>query len=516
MTDNLTGMMAIVDAVSQKSAVELCALLPTALHGVSDDIEREQIHYIFLNRASEISEDAKKAVEAIFRKYTRKKKTEAKKEAITERAAKVEEYKVQLETNKMGMPLNTVNNYYTIMYWDEKYRGIKYNLLKAAPEIHIVDPVKNTVTIKQWEDADEAESQRYIEEQFGIFSEQKHKKALLLLFQEREYNPVKELVEHLPPWDGEERICNFLSKWMGCEDSAYTREVSRLMFAGGINRLYDPGCKFDDVPVLIGTKQGEGKSSIIRWLAIHDDYYSECTQFEGTTAVEQLEGAWICEISEMLALRKTQEQEAVKAFITRQIDKYRKPYARNPSTFPRRCVFIGTTNTERFLQDKTGNRRWYPVKVNMSGYDLYKMEDECRNYILLCWAEARDKYKAGNMPNFADSKLIPDYRAAQENSMEDDWREGAIKDFLNKKSIGERVCVRMLAREALTLNNDSPRDPTKMEAREIGLIVDKLPNWERTKKAIRIDSTYGVQRGWIKTASDFEDEELLPDEELPF
>ena len=516
MADNLSDMIAIVDAISDKTTAELCALFPTALQGVSNDIEREQIHYIFLARAEQINDDAKKAVEGIYRKYSKARKSKATYDALVERAAQVEDYRVQLETNKMGIPLNTVNNFHTIMFFDPKYSGIRYNLLKAAPEIHITDNIRKTLTIKPWEDADEAESQRYIEEKLGLFSEQKHKKALLLLFREREYNPVMDIVENLPPWDGEERICYFLSKWMGCEDTAYTREVSRLIFAGGINRLYMPGCKFDDVPVLIGTKQGEGKSSIIRWLAIHDDYYSEVTQFEGAAAVEQLDGAWICEISEMLALSKTQEQEAVKAYITRQNDKYRKPYAKNPSNLPRRCVFIGTTNTERFLKDKTGNRRFYPIRVNMSGYDLYKMEEECRKYIELCWAEARDKYKQGNMPNFANSDLIPDYRAAQANSMEDDWREGVIKDFLKKKAVGERICVRMIAREALPIGNDTPKDPTRMEAREIGIIIDKLPNWKRCDKAVRINSTYGIQRGWIKTAVDLDEEDLDPDEQLPF
>ena len=120
------------------------------------------------------------------------------------------------------------------------------------------------------------------------------------------------------------------------------------------------------------------------------------------------------------------------------------------------------------------------------------------------------------MPNFANSDLIPDYRAAQANSMEDDWREGVIKDFLKKKAVGERICVRMIAREALPIGNDTPKDPTRMEAREIGLIVDKLPNWKRCGNAVRINSTYGIQRGWIKTAVDLDEEDLDPDEQLPF
>ena len=504
-TDNSDGMLAVYDSIKDVNLAGLSALLPQAYSGVKTDIERSQIKGLFISRAIEIGDNAVKAVSDVYASLERdRKKTERTKKknqsiARAKDSANVEFY---LERDQNGVAANTVGNFYTIMTIDPFYSNHRYNLLKAAPEIHYVDDSTYTVTIKPWEDADEAESQRYIEEKYKIYSEQKHKKALLLLFKDREYNPVLDIIDNLPPWDGVERISKFLTKWMGCEDTQYTEEVSRLIFAGGINRLYLPGCKFDDVPVLIGTKQGEGKSSIIRWLAIHDDYYSEVTQFEGTAAIEQLEGAWVCEISEMLALNKTTEQEAVKAFITRQIDKYRKPYARNASNLPRRCVFIGTTNNERFLKDKTGNRRFYPVNVNMSGYDLYQMEKECREYILLCWAEARDKYKAGKMPNYANRDLLTEYQRAQQQAMEDDWRESAIINYLSQYTSGDRVCVRMIAREAFPLDGEYPRDPTKKESHEIGLIMDKLPEWQRFSGVKKINEKYGKQRGWQKISDD--------------
>ena len=96
---------------------------------------------------------------------------------------------------------------------------------------------------------------------------------------------------------------------------------------------------------------------------MHDSYFGEATTLEGNAAVEQLDGVWICEIAEILALTRAKDQEAVKSFISRQRDKVRRPYDRYPQEYPRRCIFIGTTNDEQFLRDKTGNRRFYPVKV---------------------------------------------------------------------------------------------------------------------------------------------------------
>ena len=216
------------------------------------------------------------------------------------------------------------------------YQNIHYNEMLGCAEIHGKE-------VERWTDADEAQSMRYIEEAFGLYSKDKHAAALRILFNERKYNPLRDIVDSIK-WDGKERCAFFLRDWAKVDDEPYTREVSRLIFAGGIHRLYAPGTKFDDVPILIGIKQGEGKSSLIRFLAINDQYYGEVNLMEGQQAIEQLRGKWICEISELLALTKSKEQEAAKAYITRQVDSYRKPWDKNVSDLPRRCIMIGTTN----------------------------------------------------------------------------------------------------------------------------------------------------------------------------
>jgi predicted P-loop ATPase len=251
------------------------------------------------------------------------------------------------------------------------------------------------------------------------------------------------------------------------------------------------------VPILIGTEQGEGKSTIIRFLAINDDYYGEIKSVDGQPSIEQLQGKWICEISELLALTKSKEQEAVKAYITRQVDSYRKPWDKNISEFPRRCVFIGTSNDSNPLVDKTGNRRYYPVEVHSNGYVVYDHETEIRDYALQCWAEARDRMRAGKMLNFADQALVKYYREAQENAMQDDWRVGAIQAFLEQKAPGELTCVREVAHRALSSNPDFPHEPTLAESKDIGRILNKLPDWERVNGS-RTVGVYGNQKAWKK------------------
>lgn len=381
------------------------------------------------------------------------------------------------------------------MQSDVKYAGFRFNELSNAGEIH---EEKNGIkTVERWSDATDAASQNYLESAYGLYSPEKHDKALRLLFQERRYHPIIDYLESVP-WDGVERCGEFLTRWAKVEDSAYSREVSRLIFAGGIHRLYNPGCKFDDVPILIGAKQGEGKTTLVMWLAIKDEWYGEANTFDGQQAIEQLQGKWICEISEMLALTKTREQEAAKAYLTRQVDVYRKPWDRNVSELPRRCVFIGTTNNPNPLTDKTGNRRYYPIEVHSSARDIRAHEPECRSYILQCWAEAREKYKAGNMPSCADADLFDVYRERQEAAMQDDWRVGSIETYLEDyKAPGDLVCVRELCHKALSWNPEYPKEPGLLESKEISLIMNRMKGWERCP-SVRMIKPYGKQRCWVK------------------
>ena len=373
------------------------------------------------------------------------------------------------------------------------YEGIRYNELSGRAEIHSTKG--GEITISPWTDADEAHSMNYIESAFGIYSREKHSAALRILFDSRKYNPIRDIVDSIE-WDGQNRCEHFLSRWALVEDSPYTREVSRLIFAGGIHRLYAPGTKFDDVPILIGTEQGEGKSTLIRYLAINDSYYGEITAVEGQPAIEQLQGKWICEISELLALTKNKDQESVKAYITRAVDSYRKPWDKNVTEFPRRCIFVGTSNDSSPLVDKTGNRRYYPVEVHSNGYEIYRHETEIRDYIAQCWAEARERYRKKEMPNYANPNLVEVYREAQENAMQDDWRVGAIQAFLERKAPGELTCVREVCHRALSPNPDIPREPTLAESKDLGRILNKMKGWERVGS--RVIGLYGSQKCWKK------------------
>ena len=389
-----------------------------------------------------------------------------------------------LALNDKGNPVPSIDNFLQILRNDINYANTFYlNELTGSPE-RLADNKK-----VRWTDSDDSELRRYIEKNYKIHNEKKLDDALRIVFNENLYNPVKELIE-TTKWDGKQRIKDILTKWLKVEDEPYTQEVGRLIFAGGIHRLYNPGCKFDDMPVLVG-RQGEGKSTFVRWLALMDDFFREVTEIEGQRGIEALEGAWICEMGELLALTRAKDVEAVKSYITRLCDTYRKPFDKRTSDHKRQCVFIGTTNKPEFLTDKTGNRRYYPVICNNSGYDLFNNQEEIKADILQCWAEAKALYDKGKLPPYADERLLDTIRQHQAEAVEDDYRIGMIEDYLDKKEI---VCVVELWQKAL---NEYGK-PSRKDSNDISIIMSQFRKWEKSTKAYRIDP-YGVQKCWFKS-----------------
>jgi predicted P-loop ATPase len=223
---------------------------------------------------------------------------------------------------------------------------------------------------------------------------------------------------------------------------------------------------------------------------LRDDYFAEVIEFDGQKGMEAVEGAWICEVAELLAMTKTKEQEAIKAYITRQSDRYRRPFDRRVTEYKRQCIFIGTTNKEQFLTDKTGGRRFYPVKVNQSGYDLFANEKEIRAEILQCWAEAKAKMEQGKMPAYADKSILDDIKSAQNAAQEDDYREGMITAYLESKV---ECCIMEIWVQAL--KNDFLK-PSKKDSNDIALMLQSQ-GWESCER--KRTAAYGQQRIWRRS-----------------
>ena len=368
--------------------------------------------------------------------------------------------------------------------------SLRFNDMTGKPEY------KDRITgqWREWTDTQEAQLRAYFQTNYGLYSPKMLEDAIRIHFEANRVNPLTDILDALE-WDGKPRVEHFLHDIMKAEDSEYIRECSRLIFAGGVNRAYRPGCKFDDMIVLIGAGAA-GKSTIVRWLNMEDRFFREIKTISGKEGIEAIRGVWIGEVAELMAMTRVKEAEAVKAYISSQEDSYRPPYGKNVVTVPRRCMFIGTTNNPQFLTDKTGNRRFYPVRVESDADKIYKNEKIIREYIRQAWAEAVHLYKEGKLQPFAKTEVINVIRSAQEQAMEDDWRIGAIESYLEntKKASGSTVSVIEIWHRAL--NEPEESKPARKDSIEISQILANVPGWVMGKGLIT--TPWGRQKFYRK------------------
>ena len=202
------------------------------------------------------------------------------------------------------------------------------------------------------------------------------------------FNPVRDTLESFIP-DPLARAERLFIDYLGCPDTPYYRETARIFMIACVARVYEPGAKFDSMPVLHGP-QGCRKSTFVKTVAL-DKWFGELSaKFDNEQKLaEQMIGKWIMEVAELVSMT-TSEVEPAKQFLSQTTAQVRMAYDRNPTIFKRQTTFIGTTNDDDFLKDETGNRRFFPVKVFVKEIDT----DKLRANIAAIWADARDQYKA--------------------------------------------------------------------------------------------------------------------------
>lgn len=374
--------------------------------------------------------------------------------------------------------------------------ALGYNVMDARVYVCARLPweLSNTsMDVRPWTDLDDSFCFAYVQERFGCNVERNYRHALSMAASANSFDPVRQMIEALPEWDGRRRVGNMLHQFLGAADDEYTSQVERLLFRAGIARVYFPGVKFDHMVVLKGD-QGIGKSSFCRSLAMNVAFYTDSVMGIGKKeAAELIQGKWIVEISELAAMRNAQ-LETVKAFITRQSDDYRSPYAHRAESRPRRCVLIGTTNAASFLSDATGNRRFLPIECGVveAVYDVG--QESSVKVFEQAWAEAFAYARAEGLESppklTLPSSIANEVRSAQESSVIEDPRIGLIGEYLDYKRVGEFVCCIEVMERALGMPCEQQKRCEQMQVSEI--IRTCFPEWEPC--GIKKLDGYGKQR----------------------
>lgn len=421
--------------------------------------------------------------------------------------------------SKTGLPLATIDNIWIILENDPLLKG-KFALNKFAGRGEVLGPLPWATEGKRrlWEDNDNAGLYWYLEKAYQISSNGKVDGALSLHSAKRAFNDVTDYLEKLE-WDGVPRLDTLFVDYLGADDTAYVRSVTRKAFTAAVARAFVPGTKFDCMTILSGP-QGIGKSTLLDKMSV--GWFNDSIRtFEDKEASELLQGVWLVEVSELDAFYKS-DVARIKQFLSLRSDKFRAAYGRHVKDIPRSCVFFSTTNTSDYLRDKTGNRRFLPVDVGrlLPVKSVWRDLERERDQL---WAEAVVCYRAGE-PLYLAGDVAAAAAAQQESHREVSAREGLILDFLerpvpkdwaswpmDRRRIfwgggisgdlelvpRERICALEVWCELL---EGQKKDMRYGDTQEINSVIAAAPGWEKKATAVRFGYC-GTQRGFTRSAT---------------
>ena len=425
-----------------------------------------------------------------------------------------DKWQEKLDRTQKGTLACTIQNAWVILEHDPALKGrIWSDTFAERLRCKGPFPWSDKPQERDWSDEDDAGVRWYLESIYHFSGVNKAADAVALTGGHHAKDPVREYLQGLV-WDGTERLDRLFIDYLGADDSPYTRAVTRKAFVGAVARAMEPGCKFDNMLILCGP-QGLGKSTLLDRMS--KGWYNDSIRtFEGKEASELLQGVWLVEVAELDAFRKT-DVSRIKQFLSLRYDRYRAAYGRNVKELPRCCVFFGTCNVSDFLQDTTGNRRFWPVDVGQCelAHRAWDLTDDEINQI---WAEAKMRWMMGE-PLFLTGDLADAARARQEDHREASVREGLIRDFMERdvptnwlewpldkrrdywagackgQDIPTMPRDRICAAEVwCELFNGAPRDIKQTDTREINAVLASTPGWE-ANRGMKF-GPYKQQRGY--------------------
>lgn len=315
--------------------------------------------------------------------------------------------------------------------------------------------------------------------------------ACYLISKRNSYHPVKNYIEK-EKWDKIPRLNEWLIKVVGCDDNIYTRAVSSKFLIAAVNRIYNPGCKFDHMLILEGD-QGVGKSTMIEELA--GKFYLD-TNFENKDKdlIDSMRTAFIIEISELTGMNK-KDIDWLKSFLSKKVDCVRLPYASRTKDFKRKNVFFGTYNpsgNNMYLRDDTGNRRFWPIECKSKKFiDLGYLKENKHQL----WAEALMRFKLEEKYYIDDSKALEILKNVHEERELESPTHKKISKWLKTKNY--EVSMEEIMSDCLKINTDNklPKELLSIST-TVGIIMKKL-EWKKGNNENR-DKYYPPEQEWTE------------------
>lgn len=402
----------------------------------------------------------------------------------------------QLEMDVKGSIKATIDNYVLILENDAILKDrLVYDSFCNRGYVIKPFPWQKETDKRPLIDNDISNIRHHIEKVYGVTHNGKLEDAIEVIFKRYSYHPVRKYLNSVK-WDGNFRLDTLLIDYYGAEDTEYVREVTRKAIVAAVARIFEPGCKFDYMLVLKGD-QGLKKSWLFNILA--GDWFSDSlTVMHGKEAYEHIQGFWILEVAELSAFKRS-EIEHVKNFITKRSDSYRPAYGKHTVTHKRQCILVGSVNPDDFLQDQSGNRRFWIVEVNKRA-DQNQIA-EIRDQV---WAEAVTMYKSGE-ELYLNEEMEKEAIDVQEQFTEQDVRINDLIEYLNKplpenwstmdnwqrrefingdplEAKGKLLRSEISARDIwVELFGGNIKDLSKQQTRDINAMMKRIKGWKFTQ-----------------------------------
>lgn len=268
-------------------------------------------------------------------------------------------------------------------------------------------------------------------------------RAVQLVASKNAFHPVRDFLRGLVS-DGVKRLDRVAADILRvrcntADELAICSLLVRKWFLCLVARALAPGCKVDTALILEGT-QGAGKSTFFRLIA--REWFSDTEMSPDKDALMQLRSAWVYEWAELENVTSRQSVSWVKAFLSSTDDKYRPPFGRTPITVKRSGVIVGTTNTQDFLHDPSGSRRFWVIPVGLIDVALLKLQ---REQLL---AEAVALYMSGEQHWLSEQEEVRRSVLAARFQESDPW-EDRVLGFAARQ---DRVRVTEVLEQALDIS----------------------------------------------------------------
>ena len=242
-------------------------------------------------------------------------------------------------------------------------------------------------------------------------------KAIMHVARQNSFHPVRNYLqviradESIEPYD----LDQVAPKLFRSPKPLHTA-MMRKWLIGAAARALNPGCQMDYCLVLKGG-QGLGKSTSLKALA-GEDWFTSSHADQNKDFLLNVHSCWIYEQAELESLTSKRQAGTLKNLITSSTDTFRKPYARTAERVPRHSVFCGTVNEHQFLQDDTGNRRYWVIPIE--GTEKLDKEAIAKERDAI-WKAAVIAHEKGELPMLTEELEAESADQNEEFNEQDAW-----------------------------------------------------------------------------------------------